>query len=158
MARKYIRRVSKVKNDDTKGYIINSTNVTDKEKNTYSAGVIDGLVGLTKLNNADNELYTINEGFTVVDGNVYKDRNRYFGDLTIKSTNAYTSTASIVATFNKTLRGMYNKGCFLSVYQWGVDKVGRVFYSSSDKDIRVYDDQNTKTCYFAKIPFDIVTY
>ena len=41
---KYIKRVSKVKNDDTKGYIINSTNVTDKEKNTYSAGIIDGLV------------------------------------------------------------------------------------------------------------------
>lgn len=41
---KYIRRVSKVKNDDTKGYIINSTNVVDKEKNTYSANVIDGLL------------------------------------------------------------------------------------------------------------------
>jgi hypothetical protein len=38
---KYIKRVSKVKNDDTKGYIINSTNVVDKEKNTYSANVID---------------------------------------------------------------------------------------------------------------------
>lgn len=42
---RYIKRVSKVKNDDTKGYIINSTNVVDKEKNTYSANVIDGLVG-----------------------------------------------------------------------------------------------------------------
>lgn len=41
MAKRYIRRVSKVKNDDTKGYIINSTNVVDKEKNTYSANVID---------------------------------------------------------------------------------------------------------------------
>lgn len=41
---KYIKRVSKVKNDDTKGYIINSTNVVDKEKNTYSANIIDGLV------------------------------------------------------------------------------------------------------------------
>ena len=44
MAMKYIKRVSKVKNDDTKGYIINSTNVVDKEKNTYSANVIDGLI------------------------------------------------------------------------------------------------------------------
>lgn len=46
---KYIRRVSKVKNDDTKGYIINSTNVEDKEKNTYSAEIIDGLVKETYL-------------------------------------------------------------------------------------------------------------
>lgn len=41
---KYIKRVSKVKNDDTKGYIINSTNVVDKEHNTYSAKIIDELV------------------------------------------------------------------------------------------------------------------
>lgn len=143
---------------DALNLVVNSKTVTDKTEQTYSANIIDELIGLTKLNNADNELYTINEGFTVVDGNVYKDRNRYFGDLTIKSTNAYSSTASIVATFNKTLRGMYNKGCFLSVYQWGIDKVGRAFYSSSDKDIRIYDDQNLKTCYFAKISFDIVTY
>lgn len=49
---KYIRRVSKVKNDDTKGYIINSTNVEDKEKNTYSANIIDGLLGGTNWKNA----------------------------------------------------------------------------------------------------------
>lgn len=49
MARKYIRRVSKVKNDDTKGYIINSTNVENKEKNTYSANVIDGLLNGGKV-------------------------------------------------------------------------------------------------------------
>lgn len=41
---RYIKRVSKVKNDDTKGYIINSTNVVDKEKNTYSAEIIDKFI------------------------------------------------------------------------------------------------------------------
>ena len=46
---RYIRRVSKVKNDDTKGYIINSTNVTDKEKNTYSAEIIDRLSNGAKV-------------------------------------------------------------------------------------------------------------
>lgn len=46
---RYIKRVSKVKNDDTKGYIINSTNVVDKEKNTYSANVIDELVEIKEI-------------------------------------------------------------------------------------------------------------
>ena len=43
---RYIKRVSKVKNDDTKGYIINSTNIENKEENAYSANVIDGLLQL----------------------------------------------------------------------------------------------------------------
>lgn len=54
---KYIKRVSKVKNDDTKGYIINSTNVVDKEKNTYSANVIDGL--FSSLGNQEWENATL---------------------------------------------------------------------------------------------------
>ena len=44
MARKYIKRKSAVKVDKLSGSIVNTTNIENKEENTYSANIIDGLI------------------------------------------------------------------------------------------------------------------
>lgn len=151
---KYIRRVSKVKNDDTKGYIINSTNVEDKEKNTYSANVIDNQIGITLVEPL--EFLTISEGFTLlVDSNIYKDRNRYFGDITIqKDEGNFDEWGNTVATFKKTMIGMCNTGCFLCAGQWNTNVVGHCFIGKTE--ISVANKTGVNNYNIAKIKFDVV--
>ena len=99
MARKYIRRVSKVKNDDTKGYIINSTNVTDKEKNTYSANIIDNL---TKTVTNDN-----GTAIKFPDGTMICTKKVDFYNVAVKTTwgNVFMSDVLELGNFAETFSG-----------------------------------------------------
>ena len=183
---KYIKRVSKVKNDDTKGYIINSTNVVDKTKNTYSANVIDDKIskaggvevgtivhidkdattpeGWQDVTDEDeitlvepSELFTISEGFTLLfDSNIYKHRNRYFGDITIqKDEGNFDEWGNTVATFKKTMIGMCNTGCFLCAGQWNTNVVGHCFIGATE--ISVANKTGVNNYNVAKIKFDVVS-
>lgn len=151
MVRRYIKRVSKVKNDDTKGYIINSTNVVDKEKNTYSASVIDGLVGITKV----TDFIKANSGYTILSSVVMKDRNRYFGNVVVKKDSGYFSTgAEQIFSFAKKVNDGINSGCYFSNQQWNTKAIGYLYIGSTIVQVA---SPTADTHNFVKIDFDVVT-
>ena len=153
MARKKIKKVAVTFLDKVTGAIFNSKNIADKTTNTYSAEIIDGLIGITKLTDI-SELLTMNKGFTLLDFTIYKDRNRYFGDITIYAeTNGNFNGSNNVARLNKTIIGAVNSGCFLASNQWTANSVGYCFIAEQI----VVADLNGTGFGVAKIHLDVVT-
>ena len=147
---KFIKRKSAVK--PITGSIVDSTNIADKTSNTYSAKIIDEKNKITMINATD--LFTPASGYTFKDGNVFKDRNRYFGNFTIQKTNGtFASAESQLGSWNKNIQGYYNLGCFLCTSQWNISAVGRAYISKGD-GFKVYDDSNSNKYSVVKIAFD----
>lgn len=104
-----------------------------------------------------SELFTISEGFTLLfDSNIYKHRNRYFGDITIqKDEGNFDEWGNTVATFKKTMIGMCNTGCFLCAGQWNTNVVGHCFIGATE--ISVANKTGVNNYNVAKIKFDVVS-
>lgn len=101
------------------------------------------------------EFMNVNAGFSFNDSDyIFKDRNRYFGDIVItKNSGFYNSTQDVVATLKKSVSRAINTGCFISEGVWITTKVGYCFIGG--KSIAVADSTNSN-CNVAKIHFDIV--
>ena len=101
------------------------------------------------------ELMNTKEGFSFLDSNyIFKDRNRYFGDIVImKNSGVFNSTQDVVATLNKTITKAINSGCFLSGGEWVTTNVGYCYMGS---DVIAIADSTNSNCNVAKIHLDIV--
>ena len=96
----------------------------------------------------------MNTGFTLLDFTIYKDRKRYFGDITIyANTNGNFNGSNNVARLNKTIMGAVNSGCFLASNQWTANSVGYCFIAEQI----VVADLNSTGFGVAKIHLDVVT-
>lgn len=97
----------------------------------------------------------VKTGFSFNDSDyIFKDRNRYFGDIVItKNSGAFNSTQDVVATFKKTVSQAINSGCFLSKDVWITTNVG--YYYAGGNSLGIADSTNSG-CNVAKIHLDIV--
>ena len=155
LKKKQIKKVAVTEVPKIEGSIVDGTNIDDKTTNTYSANTIDGIVGITKLSNI-TDFITPKDGYSI-SGNIFKDRNRYFGNLVVEKTSGsnFTNSDEQVASFNKRLLHTVNGGCFLSDSVWGAKDVGYRFMSETT--IILSDRNNTGYYRFAKFDFEVVT-
>ena len=109
---------------------------------------------VTKINVSD--LITLATGFTASYSNVFKQGNRYFGNLNIQNTSGkFSSTASTIGTLNKTLNGVYNLPCDLGTSQWAINGNGRAYFG--DGALKITDDTNSSKYNCAFLQFEIIT-
>lgn len=136
---------------DALNLVVNSTTVTDKTEQTYSANIIDGLIEITKVTN----FIQANSGYTVLSSVVMKDRNRYFGNVVVKKDSGYFTTGSEqIFSFKKKVNEGINSGCLFSDNQWNTKAIGYLYIGSTIVQVAspVADKYN-----FVKIDFDVVT-
>ncbi len=102
-----------------------------------------------------NEILTMKEGFTLLNSDyIYKDRNRYFGDIVIqKNTGSFSSTQDEVATMIKKTMHANNTGCFISNSEWSTTNVAYAYIAPTKI---IVCDHNNNGCKCAKIHLDIV--
>ena len=180
MARKKIKKMSVVELPQATGSISDTINVADKVKNAPSINLVQQMTGIPqdgviafdgdeipegyeevedpneiiRLANV-SDFITVKSGFTILDGSVYKDRNRYFGNVTIKKTSGYfSSTQDTVGSFTKTFPKFINTGCFLSSSQWATYAVGYCYLDTGTIGLADYNNSNKYN--IAKITFDTI--
>lgn len=100
------------------------------------------------------EIMQPNEGYSFVDSLVYRDRNRYFGWVTVKKEGGYPSgTQLTVAILLKKSLGLTNSACFLSNSQWNSNAIAYAYRAT--RNILV-NNGNVSNYAYAKIPFDFL--
>lgn len=110
--------------------------------------------GITQLTDR-NEIFTDKTGFSVLDGNMFKDRNRYFGNITVKKDSGnFNSTADVVLGFAKKIKNYANIGCFIGNGQWNVNDVGGCYIDPNG--IQISDKNNQNKYNTARIIFDVI--
>lgn len=95
------------------------------------------------------------DGFSILDQTIYKQNNRYFGDIVIKKESGdFNTTNEVVCTFNRQIGKSINSACFLAKTQWSAFGVGYMFITINNEII--ISDYTASSCPFAKIHIDVV--
>lgn len=99
-----------------------------------------------------------NNGFTILSQVIFKQGNRYFGNLVVqKDSGNFEATNESVATLPVDCVAGMNSGCFLGTTQWNVLGIGYFFVNNENNTTHfVVSDFASSNCNIAKITFEVV--
>lgn len=100
------------------------------------------------------DFITMNTGYEIVTGQIYKTGKHYFGNLVIKKTDGYFSGSEVVGTLVHHPRAAVNYGAFFSDSEWGTQAIGYLYCSAYG--VQVQTDTANKN--YVKIQFDYKSY
>lgn len=102
-----------------------------------------------------DDFIVAHDGFSVIDETIYKQNNRYFGDVVIKKeTGVFIETNERACRINKKIMKSVNGACILAKTQWSAFGVGYMFITENSEII--ISDYASNSCNFAKIHIDVV--
>lgn len=100
------------------------------------------------------DFITANDGYTILEQNIFRQGRHYFGDVVIKKNNsAYSPDSENVATLKKSIVGTINSCLFLSGSQWSNGGTGYLFIG--DTSVLIADFTGNSYS-FAKFHIDVV--
>lgn len=110
--------------------------------------------------NFDNDIVqvtdfiTANNGYTLMEQNIFRQGNHYFGDVVIKkNAGAFSADSENVATLKKNIVGTINSCAFLCGSQWANGGTGYLFIGGTSI---IISDFTGNSYSFAKFHIDVV--
>lgn len=107
-----------------------------------------------KLTNI-SEILTANEGFAILTPSIFRQGNRYYGNIVVQNTTGKFAKGTYykVLKINQRNINVANTTCGLGIAQWQIQDVGYCYQNMSELEIA---DLNTSNNSFAKIDIDLV--
>lgn len=127
-----------------------NNNKTESTEDTYSCDYINSSLEIEQA----NDLLIVQNGYSFLDINIFKQGKHYFGDVVVKKNSGnFTNIQELVAKLSRTVKGVYNSGCFLTSNQYSVHDVGYCYIGGTNFYVA---DHKEKGYNYAKIHIDLV--
>jgi hypothetical protein len=100
------------------------------------------------------DFITANDGYTILEQNIFRQGNHYFGDVVIKkNSGAFSTDSENVATLKRSIVGTVNSCSFLCGSQWANGGTGYLFIGGTSI---IISDFTGNSYSFAKFHIDVV--